>query len=300
MVARWQQELGVKFEAVLLCGDIGTFTDAAQLDSATRSHAADNRCELEFLEQWSVHPQPPWLAKIFEPTPDEGGEGLGLTCPVVMVHGNHEGFAHLETLFSKRRRPSEPIPVDELRGADSAEYIRYLPSGWRTVTPSGIVIAGVGGMEAGQRRAKYHPMAYIDEQAVAALLDDERPVDILITHQGPAGVQGEYGSPTLDLLLDARLSRLWFHGHGASTYEATTVGTCTVVPLGDATFRSRGKGAGDPYTDGYARVTADAPGSITAVKEELPFWREFRRSRWLESQSGLPVAPPLARFIPWR
>src|SRR3954451_4074893 len=91
MLARWQAELNVRFEAVFLCGDVGTFTEETQLDSATRSHAKNNPCELEFLRQWATWPQAPWLEHIFLPE----GEGLGLCCPVVMVHGNHEGFAHL-------------------------------------------------------------------------------------------------------------------------------------------------------------------------------------------------------------
>jgi hypothetical protein len=56
MVARWQKELGFVFDAVFLCGDVGTFTEESQLDSATRSHAKDNPCELEFLKQWATVP----------------------------------------------------------------------------------------------------------------------------------------------------------------------------------------------------------------------------------------------------
>lgn len=40
VVARWQKELGIRLEALFLCGDVGTFTDDAQLDSATRRHAS--------------------------------------------------------------------------------------------------------------------------------------------------------------------------------------------------------------------------------------------------------------------
>ena len=191
MAARWQRHLGVRFEAVFLCGDVGTFTDPLQLDSATVSHARHNECELEFLQQWSVYPQGPWLEKIFEPSAPEG-DGLGLCCPVVMVHGNHDGFAHLQTLFSRSRRPVAPVPVQDLRGVDSREFIRYLPSGWKTVLPSGLLVAGVGGMEAGQRRSKYHPLAYIEDGAVEGLLAEGR-VDVLVTHQGPASVQGPRG-----------------------------------------------------------------------------------------------------------
>ena len=36
--------------------------------------------------------------------------------PVVMVHGNHEGFEHLQTLYPRRRRPTEPVPLESLFG----------------------------------------------------------------------------------------------------------------------------------------------------------------------------------------
>src|SRR5258708_14690767 len=123
-----------------------------------------------------------------------------------MVHGNHEGFARLETLYARRNRPAEAVPLDRLPAVDTDGHVLFLPPGWRTVMAEGYTVGGVGGMEAGQRRAKYHPMAYIEDDAVQHLLLED-PSDLLLTHQGPARVQGaEHGSPTLDLLLDARLA----------------------------------------------------------------------------------------------
>ncbi len=61
MAARWQRQLGVSFDALFLCGEVGTFTADAQLDSTTRRHGKANPCELEFLHQWAVQPQPPGL-----------------------------------------------------------------------------------------------------------------------------------------------------------------------------------------------------------------------------------------------
>ena len=96
-IAHWQREQGIAFEAVFLCGDVATFTSEEQLDKATQRHGKTNLCELEFLYQWSVEPFPAWLRMIFQ---SEDHSGLGLTCPVVMVHGNHEGFSHLQTFVS--------------------------------------------------------------------------------------------------------------------------------------------------------------------------------------------------------
>lgn len=157
-LARWQRERETDFSAVFLVGDVGTFIDESQLDNATRKHARDNPCELEFLAQWAVHPQAPWIDAIFRPPPD----GLGLNCPVVMVHGNHEGFAHLQNLFPRRRRPLEPVSVDSLPDVDTAGRIKLLPSGWTAVTAQGHTVAGIGGIEPGQRRAKYVELEVID------------------------------------------------------------------------------------------------------------------------------------------
>lgn len=293
MLARWQSVLGRRFDCVLLCGDVGTFTEWSQLDNATMRHAKANPCELEFLTQWAAQPPPPWLAPIFLPP----GEGLGLECPVVMVHGNHEGFAHLESL-ARGRPPRRPVSVEELPPVDADGYVRFLPSGWSFLTNGGCVVAGVGGIEAGQRQAKYHPMAYIDDAAVEAVCD-AAPVDVLVTHQGPASLQGELGSPTLDLLLDQGVARAWFHGHATPNPGVVRGGPgnrCTVVPLGDVAFAGRGSRADDPGLEGwsYARV---GPEEVAIVRETPAFWRDYRRSKWV-AREGMLVCPDLVRFVP--
>jgi hypothetical protein len=290
-LARWQAETGIPISAILLAGDIGTFTDECQLDSATRAHARNNPCELEFLTQWSMTPPPPWLDAIFQPHP----EGLGLACPVIMVHGNHEGFAHLATLANPRRPPTGAATIDSLPTVDTLQRIHYLPSGWRVTLPSGHTVAGIGGMEAGQRRAKYHSLAYIDDQAVSRLLNTA-PVDILLTHQGPAAVQGSHGSATLDLLLQEHFARFWFHGHSTPILAPTHVGDTLVVPLGDVTFASRGQSAGDAGRDGWCLLDLHPDGTRTLHRDPPTFWRDLRRQRWHQTPGGRLVHPDLARF----
>jgi hypothetical protein len=291
VAARWQRELGVELDAVFLCGDVGTFTAEGQLDSTTRRHGKANPCELEFLYQWSVDPQPGWLARIFEPL----GEGLGLLCPVVMVHGNHEGFAHLEAL-APPAIPAAPVEVPALPPVDPGGHLRYLPSGWRCRTGSGLVVAGVGGIERGQRYADYHEMAYIDPGAVLHLLE-QPPADVLITHQGPSGLQGEKGSDTLQLLLDGGVARAWFHGHSIPNPEIGRFGpgACTlVVPLGDVAFPSKGPEADDPGEDGWAVFY---PGEAAVRRQRPEFWRDYRKRRWLEVDERRLVSPDLARWV---
>jgi len=289
VMARWQKLLGVRLEALFLCGDVGTFTNSDQLDNATRLHAKDNPVELEFLHQWSVDPQPNWLSHIFD------SSGLDLECPVIMVHGNHEGFAHLERLARGRGRKDDCVEIDDLPFVDSGEHIRYLPSGWRVKLPSGYVAGGVGGMEAGQRRAKYHPMAYIDENSVLQLLDNAAKIDILITHQGPSGVQADRGAPSLQPLLDREVARVWFHGHSARHPEVAWCGptqsTC-LAPLGDAAFC--GTAMDDPGQDAYAVLSIDER-CVRVKKEPPPFLRDFRFKYWTATRDGLWVCPDLQK-----
>ena len=290
VVARWQRELGVRFDAAFLAGDVGTFTDADALDGATASHAKRNVCELEFATHWSRTEPAPWLSAIFRPEPD----GLGLTCPVVMVHGNHEGFAHLRPICP-RRRPADPVPIDDLPTVDTGGYIRYLPSGWRTTSAAGRTIAGVGGMDVGQRRARYDSMAYVDDAAVSALCAVGN-ADLLVTHQGPTAVQGDHGSPTLQRLLDADVARVWCHGHSTPVGDVTRVGRCDVVPLGDVAFAGRGPNAGDPGRHGWATVRF-GDGEPSIVKTPPPFWREYRQKLWRTAADGRLVCPDLWPFV---
>lgn len=290
IAARWQRELGTGFEAVCLCGDVGTFAHEDQLDSATRAHSKANPCELEFLFQWSANPQPEWLGRIFRPA-DAGG--LGLCCPVVMVHGNHEGFAPLEPL-ARGQIPDEPVELTALPSIEQGRHLRYLPSGWRCHTPAGRVVAGVKGIEPGQRRTGYHPMAYINEAAVAHLLD-QPPVDLLITHQGPSALQGSHGSDTLQLLLDAGIAGVWCHGHSIPHPEIVRGGprgSTWVVPLGDIAFATKGPRAGEPGRDGWAVI--DFEPEIVIRRERPSCWREYRRHRWMSVSENLLVCPDLA------
>lgn len=292
ILAEWQETLGIQLAAVFLCGDVGTFTSESQLDNATRNHAKENPCELEFLHQWSADPPAPWLDGIFLAR-EEGG--LGLCCPVVMVHGNHEGFAHLRSLVPATN-PRQPVPLEDLPAVDPRGRLRLLPSGWLTHLPQGHTVAGIGGIEPGQRRAQYHPMAYIDEAAVNRLL--RHHVTILLTHQGPSQFQGnDKGSPTLQKLLDAGKADAWFHGHSIENPEIQRAGPgnkCQVVPLNEIPFQVKGLLVGDPGEGGWALVTL-GPVSIHIYKSDQPCLRSFRRKGWKPTRNGWLIAPPLQK-----
>lgn len=292
VMAAWQVERGQKLEAVFLCGDVGTFTPIEALDKATQNYAQKNPIELEFMLQWSTRPAAPWLGHIFLPL-EEGG--LGLDCPVIMVHGNHEGFGHLQGL-APQHIPKHVLSMDELPVVDTLGKIRYLPSGWQIQLPSGYRVGGVGGIDQRHRKKHVHPMAYICEAAVRRIQGSGERLDLLITHQGPAGTQGSHGSDDLQPLLDRGVARAWCHGHGVQDYGVTCsgpAGRTMVIPLEDIAFPLRGERANLPRDRGWCWLTLSQD-VVTPERHPPRALAQFDRAHWLVTRDGLWVCPPLA------
>lgn len=295
VAARWQKELDSNFEAVLICGDIGSFARVEDLDKATRRHAKNNPdgCDLEFTKQW-MHPErAPWLAKIWE---SEANGGLGLEAPCVITYGNHEGFDLIRKATPNRMR-EEPVELGELRAIDPDRRILLLPSGWRLKLPSGIVIGSVGGIQPGQRhKAGYDEMAYIQEKAVESIAVGE-PMDVLITHQGPRATQGfNRGSDLLDRILETGKAKTWFHGHSVGDPEIKTIGNTTVVPLNGVPFRPNGPMEGQPDEDAWCSVDfSEASPEIDRQRPDC--WWEFHRRNWSSSDRCGVVMPQLSSWI---
>lgn len=299
VAARWQHELGISWEAVFLCGDVGTFTEESQLDEATRRHARTNPSELEFLKQWAVTPQPAWIEAIFHGR--EAG-GLGLTCPVVMIHGNHEGFAHLETLLPQSGPVTGDPPVEALPAVDTGGFIRYLPSGWRCQLASGLRVGGIGGVARAGGSVKYPDLAWINEEAVLAILGTPE-LDLLLTHQGPAAVQGPAGTDMLDPLAETEIATVWCHGHSVPHEAQLRVGPhsgTTVVPLAGIPFAQE---HGRPGEGGWCHLVFRS-GSPPAIDCTPPaFLRDYAQSRWFPigrgPMAGQRVLPELST-VAWR
>ena len=72
-------------------------------------------------------------------------------------------------------------------------------------------------------------MAYIESDAVE-FLAVQPSVDILLTHQGPAGLQGDHGSETLDRLVDIEFAKFWFHGHSTPVKTPMRFGESKLFP----------------------------------------------------------------------
>lgn len=292
VAARWQQDLGVEFDAVLLAGDVGTFPTLDALDKATRRHFESSPCEVEFPAQWMADPPPAHLDRIFAPVAENG---CGLHAPIVMVIGNHEGFAYLQELVPSEIPPA-PVHVADLPRVGAAGRISLLPNGWRTVTPGGIVVGGLGGIDRQQRRTQYHQMAYITDDQLAAITRGQK-VDILLTHAGPAVTQPfPRGSRVLDRVVESRVARVWCHGHSIdrdhdriTSHEGTVI-----VPLHDAVFGKRhGPNDGEPGQDAWCHVVVDED-AVSVTRERPAFWRDFHRRAWIPRQDGQLIAPQLA------
>ena len=145
-------------------------------------------------------------------------------------------------------------------------------------------------MEKGQRQARYHPMAYIDDDAVERLLNQEK-THILLTHQGPSSMQGDHGSPTLQVLLDEGRAATWFHGHSTpfpNPVQAGKQGATLVVPLGDIAFPGRGSKAHEAGEDGWAIVTLKGNNVLVDKKKRRSsFESSGRRSGHAPRTDGL-------------
>lgn len=292
VAARWQQELGVEFDAVLLAGDVGTFPALDALDKATRRHVESNPCEVEFPAQWMADPPPSHLDRIFAAVTENG---CGLHAPIVMVIGNHEGFEYLQGLVPSDI-PAEAVPVGDLPRVGVAGRISLLPNGWRAVTPGGVVVGGLGGIDRQQRKTKYHEMAYITDDQLSAITGGDR-VDVLLTHSGPAVTQPfPRGSALLDRVAESRAARVWCHGHSIDrdhdriAFHRDTA----IVPLHGVAFGKRhGPDDGEPGRDAWCHVVLDGE-DVTITRERPTFWRDYHRRAWVCRADGQLIAPQLA------
>lgn len=286
MAGLWQQQRGQQLGAVLLCGDVGAFSAEERMDHASLRHARHNPFELEALRNWMSSQPAPWLRGLFAAAEDGG---LGLDCPVVMVHGNHEDFPLLQGLGEFA--PGQQLELETLPRVDPGGHLRYLPSGCR-VEIGGWLVGGLGGIEPGQRvSADYHPWAYLQPQAVQAIAHGPR-LDLLLTHQGPARLQGSpAGSQLLDRLLEGgRAPRVWCHGHSVRHDQLELVGAGQVVPLHGVAFHER-----EPGRDAWCWLD---PGDPPMLQRGRPGgWEQLRSTEWLTLPDGRQVAPPLLNWL---
>jgi len=151
-VLAFEESLGVRFEWVLHVGDFGVWPDPHRIDKATRKHDGAG----DFPTWWSERREAPRRT--------------------LFIKGNHEDFVWLD---------AQPEP-------EVLPNLVYLRNG-TTFDLGGIVVGGVGGCHGPsnyERRSKdlqgYAKRHYTRED-IDALLGRQR-VDVLLTHDAPAGV----------------------------------------------------------------------------------------------------------------
>jgi predicted phosphodiesterase len=189
-VLAFEQALGVEFDWVLHVGDFGVWPDPERVDHATRRHEGAG----DF---------PRWLA-----------ERRSAPRPTVFIKGNHEDFAWLDSQPSREILPG----------------LHYLPNG-QTFTlmarDESLTVGGVGGcygpadFDRPSRKLEGSAKRHYTRDEVQ-MLGGRAKLDIVLTHDAPAGVQfsshrrGDgYVSEAagLDDLLARTRPRICFFGH---------------------------------------------------------------------------------------
>jgi hypothetical protein len=200
ILGRWQRETGVPIDLILQVGDLGAFP--ATLDRATVRHANTDPEELGFAR--FAGDDPP--RTLLDPRP-----------PLVFIPGNHEDFAYLGRCADGTRADAPLVPVSR------DKRILELRSGrvWTCEFPDAqrVRIAGVSGVANRGRKQHLHRRLHLDDDhAIALAARGPGSVDILISHERPAGTEGRFrhdlgGSDSLHLLIEEAQPQLAFFGH---------------------------------------------------------------------------------------
>ena len=95
----YQQTTGKSIDLIVQCGDMGAFPDNSRMDKATLRHAARDRDELGFIDDF-VHAKPP-IAQFLDRL------NLNMLC----VRGNHEDHKFLDELERQSVQAAFPIDV---------------------------------------------------------------------------------------------------------------------------------------------------------------------------------------------
>ena len=176
-----QQRRGIRLDATIQVGDLGSFPSPERLDEATRRFIVANPAEGDFF-------------RLLDPSPRlaEGVRSVLEQVPAFLfVSGNHEDHAWLASLH--HAAGAAVTPVDPL-GA-----YRHVACG-NVIDVAGQRTAFLGLIESGE-------MDYDREAYDRFLAAAPGSVDILVTHDGPHGLSEHRGIPQGS----AKLSRLIEH-----------------------------------------------------------------------------------------
>jgi predicted phosphodiesterase len=201
-VVAFESLLGVNFDYVLHVGDFGIWPDPSRIDKATRHHEGAG----DF---------PTWL-----------NDRRGTSRPTLFIKGNHEDFVWLDS-----RHDPEVLPgLTYLRNGHTLEI--------RDRAGDSIRVGGVGGCygPSDYRRPSDSLQGYARRHYTADEIErlaSTGGVDIVLTHDAPAGVRFErhrrgtgYVSEAagLDVLLGRVRPRVCFFGHHHIRVDAEVSG----------------------------------------------------------------------------
>ena len=227
---RYQQTTGKSIDLIVQCGDMGAFPDKGRMDKATLRHAARDRDELGFIDDF-VHAKPP-IAQFLDRL------NLNMLC----VRGNHEDHEFLDEL--ERQSVHAAFPIDAYR------RVWVLKTGEPFVLQKdgeSLEILGIGRI--GDRKQRPHG-EFIQEYERQTLrrfikdcLKNKHDPDVLITHDQPADSQSGYGAEEIANVLDQLAFAYHFYGHTGEAYRQNLAdnGITLSVKIKELEFDRQGK-----------------------------------------------------------
>ena len=227
---RYQQTTGKSIDLIVQCGDMGAFPDKSRMDKATLRHAARDRDELGFIDDF-VHAKPP-IAQFLDRL------NLNMLC----VRGNHEDHEFLDEL--ERQSVHAAFPIDAYR------RVWVLKTGEPFVLQKdgeSLEILGIGRI--GDRKQRPHG-EFIQEYERQTLrrfikdcLKNKHDPDVLITHDQPADSQSGYGAEEIANVLDQLAFAYHFYGHTGEAYRQNLAdnGITLSVKIKELEFDRQGK-----------------------------------------------------------
>lgn len=226
----YQQTTGQPIDLIVQCGDMGAFPDKGRMDKATLRHAARDRDELGFMDDF-VHAKPP-IAQFLDRL------NLNMLC----VRGNHEDHEFLDELERQSVQAAFPI--------DAYQRVWVLKTGEPFVLQKAgesLEILGIGRI--GDREQRLHG-EFIQEyerqtlrRFVKDCLKNKHDPDVLITHDQPADSQSGYGAEEIADVLDQLAFAYHFYGHTGEAYQNNLAdnGMTQSVKIRELEFDGQGK-----------------------------------------------------------
>jgi hypothetical protein len=226
LAALYQQETGHQLDVILQCGDLGAYPHLETLDKATLRHAARDRDELGFHDDFAT--DKPAIRHFLEEL------GLRMFC----VRGNHEDHDYLDRL--EAQHPTEPLFPIDVYGR-----VWMCKTGWpqhfRTATDE-LSFVGIGriGDRKGRRDKRF--IQVYEQQAIRQLYKTKQLFDVLLTHDKDDASQRGYGMADIQKLLDNVIFAYHFHGHTGEPFQLTanSNGITTTVKIKELEFEPSG------------------------------------------------------------